>query len=406
MSDETQFNPLGNFDPFACENEQTVDQTTRSGDAEATVGGETTMTGNAAAARGSRSGKIGWKAYTITGIGAIALTGGALAGVGAFDTAAAPKVAKATPKAADNETDEANGQAAVTGEDADEAVDEPVGQAAAAAENADGPDYAAASAKEGYDHADDPSVDEGSVYAGEASVDEGTDYAAASHSTPDFDHTQYSPLVIEFSDNCSFADAFASARECCGVGGTFVWHDRVYSTYYREEWDAMTTAEKNRYMAVADRNYAAHRDEMGHFSPDHYAENTIDSYDDDYDFGPDTYDDTMAQVGPVIDDDDDFDMTLGDIRAVDFEDGEMIVGDASIDGHQAVFIDADNDGVFDLVGIDANDNGELDEGELIDIQGQNLTVGDFQAASEDLNPMAYNAGLDDFTNDADVTDFA
>ena len=38
-------------------------------------------------------------------------------------------------------------------------------------------------------------------------------------------------------DEMSFADAFQSAREELGPGGTFEWNGNLYSTYTSEEWD-------------------------------------------------------------------------------------------------------------------------------------------------------------------------
>lgn len=391
MSDETRFNPLGNFDPFA-ETEET-----RLTDTQATECSETAISENALNAeqpQGAKGSKIGWKAYTITGIGAIALTGGALAGVGAFDATATPAAAKATPKAAATGSEDSSENTAEAAADTTDAATQ------------DEADYAAENAVANGKNADEST--DYTISSSPSAATAATDTAGAnaqSAPAPDFDHTQYSPVVIEYSDDFSFADAFASAREFCGVGGTFIWHGQVYSTYYREEWDAMTPAEKDSYLAAANSNYIEHRNEFGEFSADHYADNTLESYDDDA-FGPDTYDNSMAYTGPAAETGDDVAMTLGDVRTYEFDDSEMTIGEATIDGHQAVFIDVDNDGVFDVVGIDVNDNNDLDENELINIEDQQLTIGDFQAAAEDLNPMAYNAGLDDFTNDADVSDFA
>lgn len=396
MSDETRFNPLGNFDPFAETGDTTVAHNNLTEGGSDTVLSETALNGGQSPAAAG-SGKIGWKAYTITGISAIALTGGALAGVGAFDSEAAPAGVKATPKAAADET-EANAGADAQAE-AQAAAGDRESDAAAASATAgakEGPDYAA-----GAGVSTGKNGEETLNYAASADNSAATAEATAAPA-PDFDHTQYSPVVIEFSDNFGFPEAFASARDLCGVGGTFIWHGQVYSTYYREEWDAMTPAEKDSYLAVANQNHIEHYNEFGDFTPDHYAENDFEAVDDEY--GPSTYDDTMA-MGPT-NDGEDIAMTLGEIRTYDIEDSQMTIGEATIEGHQAVFIDVDNDGVFDVVGIDANDNDDLDEGELVNIEEQGITINDFQEAAQELNPMAYNSGLDDFTNDADVSDFA
>lgn len=48
----------------------------------------------------------------------------------------------------------------------------------------------------------------------------------------------------------------------------------------------------------------------------------------------------------------------------------------TIDGQDVILIDVDNDLTFDYLATDANGNGVLDEGEVVDIQGDNLTVND------------------------------
>ena len=51
--------------------------------------------------------------------------------------------------------------------------------------------------------------------------------------------------VAEVEQNQSFGQAFAAARAEVGPGGVFYWHGGIYNTYYAEEWNSMTHAEKN-----------------------------------------------------------------------------------------------------------------------------------------------------------------
>lgn len=48
------------------------------------------------------------------------------------------------------------------------------------------------------------------------------------------------PVAESVSDDMSFGDAFAMARQEVGAGGVFEWNGSHYNTYYKEEWDAMT----------------------------------------------------------------------------------------------------------------------------------------------------------------------
>ena len=53
--------------------------------------------------------------------------------------------------------------------------------------------------------------------------------------------------VAEVSDDLSFSEAFAEARDEVGAGGVFYWHGGIYGTYYKDEWDAMTDEEKQEF---------------------------------------------------------------------------------------------------------------------------------------------------------------
>lgn len=48
-------------------------------------------------------------------------------------------------------------------------------------------------------------------------------------------------------DDMSFQEAFSSARDQVGPGGFFEWKGNVYSTYVKEEWDAMSVEEQQAY---------------------------------------------------------------------------------------------------------------------------------------------------------------
>ena len=60
---------------------------------------------------------------------------------------------------------------------------------------------------------------------------------------------EYMDVATSVDDSMSFGEAFAAARHEVGAGGLFVWHGQTYGTYYKEEWDAMSDADKDEYWA-------------------------------------------------------------------------------------------------------------------------------------------------------------
>ncbi len=57
------------------------------------------------------------------------------------------------------------------------------------------------------------------------------------------------PEAHGVSDDMSFQDAFAVARQEVGPGGVFEWHGKQYNTYYKEEWDHMTEEDRHEFVA-------------------------------------------------------------------------------------------------------------------------------------------------------------
>ena len=55
------------------------------------------------------------------------------------------------------------------------------------------------------------------------------------------------PVATGVEDDMSFGQAFAAARSELGPGGVFTWHGQIYGTYYGNEWNAMTSEEREQY---------------------------------------------------------------------------------------------------------------------------------------------------------------
>lgn len=105
-----------------------------------------------------------------------------------------------------------------------------------------------------------------------------------------------------------------------------------------------------------------------------------------------------------------------DVQVLDYQtitgaDGQqMDAALVNIGGNQALIVDADRDGVADALVADANNNGQIDNDEVVDISMHQLSMSDLQAAANpdpaaDPNVMAQNAYNSDYENNANVDDY-
>ena len=201
--------------------------------------------------------------------------------------------------------------------------------------------------------------------------------APQEHLYIEFAQVSSSPISIAtgVNDNMSFGEAFAAARHEVGSNGAFVWHGQVYTTFYAEEWNALTPAQQQSFSADAIATVNGE-----------YASNEQYSNEDD---GIDVH-------------------VLGVEENIITPDGELVnVGFAEVEGHNALFIDGDANGTFDLVAVDVNDDGYIDvENEVVEIDHPDLSVEAFNnVVNQDSDPTVDNmyAQMPDYTNDADVS---
>ena len=107
-----------------------------------------------------------------------------------------------------------------------------------------------------------------------------------------------------------------------------------------------------------------------------------------------------------------------DVQVLDYQtitgaDGQqMDAALVNISGNQALIVDADRDGVADALVADANNNGQIDNDEVVDISIHQLSMSELQAAANhetvadpDPNVMAQNAYNSDYENNANVDDY-
>ena len=203
------------------------------------------------------------------------------------------------------------------------------------------------------------------------------------------------------NDSMSFNEAFAAARSEVGAGGCFVWHGNVYGTYYANEWNAMSPAQRDEFASQATGVDTSH----SHATYAHHS----------------TTSPTEQPVTPEREEpgEDDMAVEILGIEQVQHEDGSVSnIGAASVNGQAVYFIDVDGqDNEFELMATDVNANGNLEENEITDISDQHMQVSQFQemaqvsgngtgTGNEVEEYYASNENLPDYVNDADPADLA
>ena len=58
-----------------------------------------------------------------------------------------------------------------------------------------------------------------------------------------------SDLISSTDSSMDFEDTFAQQRHLQGPGGIFEYNDKMYNTYFKEEWESMSKSEKEAYYA-------------------------------------------------------------------------------------------------------------------------------------------------------------
>lgn len=89
------------------------------------------------------------------------------------------------------------------------------------------------------------------------------------------------------------------------------------------------------------------------------------------------------------------------------EDGsQMDVAVVNAQGQAVMIADVDQNGLADIMASDLNYNGQLDNGEIVDVSDQNIAMQPLQdAANMNGNNMVAQTGEPDYINDANVDDY-
>ena len=152
------------------------------------------------------------------------------------------------------------------------------------------------------------------------------------------------PIAHNVSDDMSFGEAFAHARAEVGPGGIFEWRGNTYGTYYVDEWNSMTPADKDEYWAAVYQAVGIDNGSQG-YGYENYAGNSndiqvIDSQDVDGDGKDDAW---------LVDVNDD---GQGDAVILDVDgdgQGDIVVFDANGNEAPDFIVDLNNDGNMELI---------------------------------------------------------
>ena len=207
-------------------------------------------------------------------------------------------------------------------------------------------------------------------------------------------------VASSVSDDMSFSEAFTAARTEVGSGGVFEWHGNIYSTFTEDEWNGMTSEQRDEYGS----HFSWHSDNSStetasstHSSTSSHSAHATDEVEvSEVTQASHTEEVAVVDVDPEVE-------VLGVVH--DEESGANIAG-LAVDGQEVVLIDVNGDETFDVMGADVNGDQQLSQDEIVDISGQNLTVNDLGGISNPDGSLyaSNNSNEVDYTNDTAVYD--
>ena len=221
-------------------------------------------------------------------------------------------------------------------------------------------------------------------------------------------------VATTVNDDMSFGEAFAAARTEVGPGGCFEWHGNVYGTYTADEWNNMTAEERAdwsdhfswNHIDHSQSNVAQHSTTAHHSSSNATAQATTN--DDDIEVvsvnHTENNDIAQNQQNNVHQTSNEVEIQSAEpeieiLGVVHDDETNANIGGMTIDGQDVILIDVDNDLNFDYMAADANGDGQIDQNELVDIQGQNLTVNDLGGFSNPTGDLYASNDAPDYSND-------
>ena len=203
--------------------------------------------------------------------------------------------------------------------------------------------------------------------------------------------------IARVDDAMTFSEAFAAAREQVGAGGVFEWHGKVYGTYYKEEWSAMSQEERSEWQSRIDYNEvqggATHSASENHYATANSRAEAKANVDDTT-VGEEATAEVVADTDAEV-------HVLG-IAVQDNAQGgmETIVG-VQRGEEIAIVVDVETDGTIDIVGVDRNNNGDIEQNEWQDVSEAELSTGLFvEAYVEEANERGEQPVINDLDTGA------
>ncbi|MCD8291356.1 MAG: hypothetical protein LUC91_07630 [Prevotella sp.] len=219
-------------------------------------------------------------------------------------------------------------------------------------------------------------------------------------------------MATGVNDDMSFQEAFDAAREEVGPGGVFAWHGNLYNTYTADEWNNMSAEEQTEWGSHFEGTYQPEHDMAQHTNSGHSAAHAEVVQ-------PETNNQVQAEEPIVAQEHPE--NTIGDSPAY-VDHGNASVGgeevevlgvyhdngnnvtyaDVIVSGQDVVFMDVDNDETFDVVVIDENNNGQVEENEVHlveEVFGQSVSVDDIGGYNDPMNNPHIAQNETDYIND-------
>lgn len=207
--------------------------------------------------------------------------------------------------------------------------------------------------------------------------------------------------VATVNDNMSFDEAFQAARAQVGAGGVFEWHGGVYGTYTTDEWNAMSEQEKAEFTQTAMANVHPQDQQSNHTA---VHQNDVEVHHEvvyEREVVRDGTPESSAHTEKKTLDNGQATATRNDEPFIKGDNDVHVVGQTTVQGHEAVALDLNSNGEADVVVIDVNDNRQLDNDDVLVFRdGSVMTGGELaqaNAAQESGNATAGTETQPDYT---------
>lgn len=258
----------------------------------------------------------------------------------------------------------------------------------------------------------------GTLFASSIPLDASAETTEEENANPDGEATNANAtaqMATGVNDSMSFSAAFNAARAEVGAGGVFEWHGNLYGTYTADEWNNMDDAARNEFAESIHWDGPSHEYVASNHGHSSHSTHTTNAEDVHQTANTTTTNTAQNNQNPGKEDGESPDVEIIGVDHANI-DGEhdSIIGSASINGQAVYFIDVDGqDDEFELMVADTNGNQQIDEGEVVDISEQHMSVSHFEQMAqanqsnhnnENEEPVQYyanNEDLPDYVNDAD-----